>query len=228
MIHVNLLAQVQLFSHCTPDTLEWLSELCFMREYANHQDVVRKGDATTDLLFLMKGRLLVLDVAQNGQEVALHILQPGDCFGELSALDGEPRAASIRAMEHSLVGSLAREHFHILLKRSPPVAQMLLERFAMVIRANNRQRVILSINNVQRRVAALLLSHTSQPPQPGQMQVIKRLPTQHELAAMANTSRESVSRVLNALMEQGLVVRQGRELRIPDPAALEKMIQQEG
>jgi len=233
MIHVNLLSQVRLFSAANPETLEWLSGHCHLKEYAKHQDVLRKGDTTTDLLFLLQGRLMVLDVAQNGQEVALHIVQPGDCFGELSALDGKPRAASLKTMENSLIGNLSREGFLALLDRAPSVSKMLLERFAAVIRANNQQRVILSINNVQRRVAALLLNHSKQnegaQPNPGttNMLVIQRLPTQQELAAMANTSRESVSRVINALIEQGLIVKEGRELRIPDPAALQKMIQQD-
>lgn len=198
-----------------------------MKEFTKNQDIIRKGDPSTDLLFLLQGRVMVMDVAQNGQEVALHIVQPGDCFGELSALDGLPRAASLRAMENCLIGILPRAGFLELLDRSPAVAKMLLERFAMVIRANNQQRVILSINNVQRRVAALLLTHSQSGEQAGQSLIIRRLPTQQELAAMANTSRESVSRVLSTLIEQGLILREGRELRIPDPTALERMIQQD-
>lgn len=227
MIHVNLLSDIQLFSALSPETLEWLSGRCYMKEYAKHQDVILKGDTTTDLQFLMYGRLMVLDVAQNGQEVALHIVKPGECFGELSALDGKPRAASLKTMENSLVGSLPREGFMELLDRAPQVGKMLLERFAAVIRANNQQRVILSINNVQRRVAALLMSHSNQADSSGKTLVIQRLPTQQELAAMANTTRESVSRVINALIEQGLVVKQGRELRIVQPETMKKLIQKE-
>jgi CRP/FNR family transcriptional regulator len=230
MIHVNLLSQVHLFSVLNTETLEWLSGQCRLKEYAKNQDVVCKGDHTTELLFLLQGRLLVLDTATDGQQIALHIIQPGDCVGELSAIDGEPRAATLRAMDPAVVGLLPREAFSALLDRSPAVSKILLQRFAAVVRANNRQRVILSINNVQRRVAALLLSHSKKNEEGGKggtTLIIRRLPTQQELAAMANTSRESVSRVLSALIEQGLVIREGRDLLIPNPAALQKMIQQE-
>ena len=81
------------------------------------------------------------------------------------------------------------------------------------------------IGNVQRRVAALLLSYSTPEAGGRKALVIRQLPTQHELAAMANTSRESVSRVLRSLMEQGLIVREGRALVIPDPSAMDRLIQ---
>lgn len=230
MIHVNLLASVSLFSTLNPDLLEWLSQQAQMTEYAKNDPVIRKDDQSTDLLFLLKGSLMAMDVTNNGQEVGLHIIAPGHCFGELSAIDGLPRAATVRAMETSLVGSISKESLAGIIERSPRIAQSLLVQFAGIIRVNNKRRVILSINNVQRRVAALLLSHSDQENKAQgskKILVIRKLPTQQELAAMANTSRESVSRVLGGLIEQGLIIREGKELHIPNPDALNQLIQRE-
>ncbi|TCW32968.1 Crp/Fnr family transcriptional regulator [Gulbenkiania mobilis] len=225
MIQAHLLHQISLFAPLSPETLEWLGQHTALHEYGKQEQVIGKNEPSTELLFLIKGRLLVMDVAQDGQEVGLHIIQPGDYFGELSAIDGLPRAASVRAMEPSVVGKLSRECFQQLMSMAPSVTRAMLDRFALVIRANNKRRVILSINNVQRRVAALLLSYSTPEAGGRKALVIRQLPTQHELAAMANTSRESVSRVLRSLMEQGLIVREGRALVIPDPSAMDRLIQ---
>lgn len=224
----ELLSKNRMFSVASTDILSWLAGICQEREYAKNQDVAHKGEAATDLLFLLQGRLMVMDTAHDGQMVGLQLLLPGDCFGELSALDGQPRAVSLRAVEDSWVGSLPRPAFLELLDRSPAVSRYLLNCFAGAIRASNRHRIILSLGNVQRRVAALLLSYSSSPDDGNNgVQVIPRLPAQHELAAMANTSRESVSRVIRALQEKGLVEKQGRELRITKPDELERLVQQD-
>lgn len=224
MIHAHLLSTVGLFAKMDSDNLAWLSDKCHLREFAKGSVVVHKNEASCDLMFLLQGQLVVTDLTQDGTEIGLHIIKPGASFGEISAIDGLPRAASVKAMENSTVGYLPRHDFQQLLMRAPQVASQLLQQFASVIRANNRQRVILSINNVQRRVAALLLSY-SKPDGSKNNLIITRLPTQQELAAMANTTRESVSRVINALVEQGLIEKKGRDLRIVQPEEMNRLIQ---
>lgn len=224
MIHAHLLSTISLFSTLDGDELAWLSEKCQMREFAKGNIVVNKDETSSDLMFLLQGQLVVTNLTQDGTEIGLHIIKPGSSFGEISAIDGLPRTASVKAMDHAIVGYLPRADFQELLLRAPQVATQLLQQFASVIRANNRQRVILSINNVQRRVAALLLSYSK--PDGNQKQlIVNKLPTQHELAAMANTTRESVSRVINALAEQGLIVKKGRDLRIVQPDEMNRLIQ---
>ncbi|WP_083460555.1 Crp/Fnr family transcriptional regulator [Gulbenkiania mobilis] len=225
MIPSRLLALVPLFSTLPAAELEWLSQRSSCVHHEKNALVVEKNAASSELLFLLTGRLLVVDRTPEGQEVGLHVIQAGEYFGELSAVDGLPRAASVRALEASQVGCLAREDFQALMIRAPDIMRTVLERFALAIRANNKRRVILSLSNVQRRVAAVLLTYSAPDGLGQKTLVIRQLPPQHELAALANTSRESVSRVLRSLMEQGLIVREGRALLIPDPSAMDRLIQ---
>lgn len=222
MINSSLLRSVSLFASLAPDIMEWLAEQCYMREFDKNTTVIAKGESTTDLMFLLQGQLMVYDIAGNGQEVGLHILQPGAFFGELSAIDGLPRAAALRTTQPSLVGCLSREAFYQLMEKDMAISRFMLQRFATVIRANNQNRVILSINNVGRRVTALLLNYATR--QESGALVIDQLPSQQALATLANTTRESVSRALNVLVERGLIAKNGRVLVINDPSALQKLV----
>lgn len=222
MINSSLLRSVTLFAELAPETMEWLTEQCTMREYDKNATVVAKGDKTSELLFLLQGQLMVYDIAGNGQEIGLHILQPGECFGELSAIDGFPRAATLRTTTPSLIGCLPRAAFFQLMDKEASVSRYMLQRFAQVIRANNQSRVILSINNVGRRVVALLMNYANR--NDNAQWVIDQLPSQQALATLANTTRESVSRSLNALIERGLLAKEGKVLVITDPQALQKFV----
>lgn len=222
MISTSLLRAISLFAPLTPETLDWLSQQCYMRKFDKQATVVSKGDTTSDLMFLLQGQLMVYDVAGNGQEVGLHILQAGECFGELSVIDGLPRAAALRTTQPSVVGYMSRGTFYTLMEKEPLVSRFIMQRFAQVIRANNQNRVILSINNVGRRVVALLLNYATR--NANAPWVINQLPSQQALATMANTTRESVSRALNALVERGLITKDGKVLLITDPPALEKFV----
>ncbi|GHD78516.1 Crp/Fnr family transcriptional regulator [Vogesella fluminis] len=223
MINTQILNRVKLFSDLPPEQLNWLSVLCNMREFQKGAIVVNKDENSNDLMFLLQGQLVVTDVTQDGIEIGLYIIKPGYSFGEISAIDSLPRAATVKAMEKSIVGFLPGIEFQNLLLIAPKIASQLLKQFASTIRENNRQRIILSINNVHRRVAALLLSYSRPDSEQGGL-VITNLPTQQELAAMANTTRESISRVLRSLIDNGILEKSGRVIRIIEAEKINKII----
>lgn len=226
MISVSLLKTVELFSGLPQEMLERLAEQAQLHEYTKHDIVLRKGDESHDLMFLLKGQLIVSDQLPSGQEVGLYVIEPGSVFGELSVIDGLPRAASITALDSSVVGKLPRHVFLSLLEAHPALALTLLKRFARVIRANNEQRAILGINNVSSRIVALLLERARQAGQtPG---VIIKLPNQQQIAVLANTTRESVSRTLAMLRDKGLIAKNGKLIQISDLAALESLVDNPG
>ena len=182
--------------------------------------ILERWSAGHSLLFLLTGRLQAVDVTEDGREVGLSFLMPGDYFGELSVIDGLPRSATVVACERSSYALLPRGHALDLMHHHPLIAERMFKRLASSIRRTSTFRTILGIPNAHKRVYALLdyLMRTS----PGGLVVIENLPSQQEIAIMINTSRETVSRAIRALIQRGVLEKDLRRLIVRKPDALRK------
>ncbi|MBP6718338.1 MAG: Crp/Fnr family transcriptional regulator [Rhodoferax sp.] len=182
------------------------------------QVILHKGGQAEHLLFLLSGRLQAVDITEDGREIGLSFLMVGDYFGELSVIDGLPRSATVVACEPSIYALLPREQALDLMHNNPLVAQRMFKRLAVGIRRASNFRTILGIPNAFQRVYALLdyLAQTG----PGGLVVIERLPTQQEISIMVNTSRETVSRAIQALIQGGVVEKDLRRLIVRKPEVL--------
>ena len=189
-----------------------------VRTAARGQPILHKGQAGEHLLFLLSGRLQVVDITEDGREIGLAFLQAGDYFGELSVIDGLPRSASVVACEPSIYALLPRSHALELMHNQPLIAERMLKRLASGIRQASNFRTILGIPNAFQRVYALLdyLAKIS----PGGLVVIERLPSQQEISIMVNTSRETVSRAMQVLIQRGVVEKDLRRLIVRKPETL--------
>ena len=185
---------------------------------------VQKGDAGEHLLFVLAGRLQAVDLTEDGREIGLSFLIPGDYFGELSIIDGLPRSASVVASEKSLIALLPRSIALALIHNNPLVSERMFKKMASSIRSAANYRSILGIPSAFQRVFALLNQFAKSAP--GGLVVIERMPTQQEIAIMVNTSRETVSRAIQILLQKGVVEKDLRRLIVRQPEELSKAVNQ--
>lgn len=183
--------------------------------------VAHKGSAGEHLLFVLSGRLKILELTDDGREVGLSFMVPGDYAGELSVIDGLGRSASLVASEPSLIGFLPRASALALIYSTPLVTERILKRMATKIRLATDHRALLSIPSAHQRIYALLhqLARTNEA---GEVHIVN-LPTQQELAVMVNTARETVSRAVQTLIQKGVVAKSGRNLIIRDAGELRQL-----
>jgi CRP-like cAMP-binding protein len=212
------LQNIPLLRGLEPETLKQLSVALQVKQAGRGALILHKGGAGDYLLFLLAGRLQVIDTNEEGKEIGLSFVLPGDYFGELSIVDGEPRSASVIACENSLVALLPRRHAQALIYHHPLVAERVLQRMAASVRRASSYRAILGIPNAFQRVFALLQQLTEVAP--GGLTVINKIPTQQEISIMVNTSRETVSRALSALIKRGVVEKDLRRLIVREPDIL--------
>jgi CRP-like cAMP-binding protein len=220
VLTINL-QQIPLLAGLDPQTLAQVGQTMTFRSYAKGAYVLHKGDEGAYLLFLLSGRLRVVDLTEDGREVGLSFLLPGDYTGELSIIDGMPRSASVVAAEPSLLAFLHRARAQELIYTQPLVAERVLKRTVAKVRQASGYRTMLGINNAFQRFFTLICQMAA--PGPGGLVVIENLPTQQEIAAMINTSRETVSRALHVILEKGIVEKDLRRLIVRNPAALRRM-----
>lgn len=207
----------------SPETMAQVERALIARRFAKGDYVVHKGGPGDALMFLLAGRLQVVNMTIDGKEIGLSFIKPGDYFGELSIIDDQPRSASVIATEPSLVALLPRTQAQALIYKNPPVAEKILRRMAAGLRNASNYRAILGIPNAFQRVYTLLLQFSATAP--GGLVVIENLPRQQEIAIMVNTSRETVSRAVQELIQRGIVEKDLRRLIVRKPEALSQFAQ---
>lgn len=196
-----------------------LANIMIARNYAQNAVVFHKGAAVDHLAFVLRGKLQVVDLSEDGRAVGISSLKLGDYFGEMSVIDGQPRSTSIIATEPSEVAFLPRNVARQLMTQSPLVAEKVMTRLTQIIRRSANQRALLSIPNAFQRVVVQI----QQLAEHGHQNRIETLPKQHEIAVMVNTSRETVSRTIHMLQKAGIIAKQGRVIVIQKPEQLQKV-----
>lgn len=217
--HLN---KIPLLDGIDSETLGVVSSALELGRFEKGSHVLHKGSAGEHLLFVLAGRLQVVDLTEEGREIGLNFLGVGDYFGELAIIDGLPRSASVVACENSLVATLPRSQALRLFYHCPLVAERLLKRFATSMRKAANYRTILGIPNAHQRVFALLNQFATVAP--GGLVVIDNMPKQQEIAITVNTSRESVSRAIHILIQNGVVEKDMRRLIIRRPDVLRRAV----
>jgi len=174
--------------------------------------VVSQDEPSCSFFILHSGRARVALFGENGREVTLHQLRPGDYFGELSLLDGRPRSANVVAVTDVTVLVLDRESLTAHLRSHPETALRLLGDMSRRLRHADEMIGNLALLDVNGRLARTLLSLARQEGnEPGADGLVLRVrPTQQELAHMVGTCRETVSRAVSSLSRQGLLSNRGR------------------
>lgn len=221
MVTVHL-QNIPLLSGLDSSILSQVGMSMLFRKVEKGCHILHKGGSGDHLLFLLAGRLRVVDLTEDGREIGLSVLLPGDYFGELSVIDEQPRSASVVATEPSLIALLPATQAANLIFSHPQVAKRVMQRLTQKIRSDSNHRAILGIPSARRRVYALLEQFMTVAP--GGLTVIENIPPQQEIAIMANTSRETVSRALQVLVQQGVVEKDLRRLIVRQPEQLKSMI----
>lgn len=221
-VHIQ---NIPLLSGVNEEILKQVGVALQLRVVERGKYALQKGSTGEHLMFLLTGRLQAVDLTEDGREVGLNFLSPGDYFGELSIIDNLPRSASVVACENSLIACLPRPQALTLFYQTPLVAERLLKRMASSIRNSANYRTILSIPSAFQRVFALLNQFAKTAP--GGLVVIEKMPTQQEIAIMVNTSRETVSRAIQILLLKGVVEKDMRRLIVRQPDQLNKAVHQQ-
>jgi CRP-like cAMP-binding protein len=184
------------------------------------QTVIEHGSRSADVFVLAEGQLRVLLFSVDGREVSIRTLRPGGMFGELAAIDGEPRSTTIVATVPSVVAQISCEDFHRYLKISAPVARLLAQQLVHQIRTLTDKVFELSTLNVRSRLHCELLRLALLSGAVGRRSTIGDAPTHAELANRIGTHREAVTRELRDLARRGIVEQGRRQITILDLAKL--------
>jgi CRP/FNR family transcriptional regulator len=221
----RLLGRVRIFSGLTSEQLLDLASLAVPRGWAAGEVIFREGDAGDTCYVIQTGCVRVTRNHSDGRTIALAELRAGDLFGELAMFDSERRSATVEAAEETTAVALLAGDMRRLLLRHPDISIRLLAAFAERLKEANERISRQSFQTVASRVAGVLLEQTEQAEAAGgpASDVLIRS-TRAEIAQLAGSSRESVSRFLATLERAGLVTCGRGKVVIHEPAALRRYI----
>ena len=217
MKKIDLLQSVSLFFDLSEKELGYIEEKMVTKRYENGNYIFLEDSEGEQCFFVAKGSVKVTRLSKDGREVILTMLNAGDFFGEMSLLDGESRSANVIALEETEVLTLNREDFLVVLHDYPTIAIQLVKEMAGRLRKSDRQIASLSLSDAEKRITMCIIRFADDQGVIKNGKVsIPKTPIQQDIANMAGTSRETVSRALSILEKENLIERNGRELIILD------------
>jgi CRP/FNR family transcriptional regulator, cyclic AMP receptor protein len=221
----QLLGRVSIFSGLSPEQLVDLASVAVPRHWESGEVIFREGDTGDTCYVVQDGCVRVTRNHSDGRTITLAELRPGDLFGELAMFDSERRSATVEAMEDTSAVALLAGDLRRLLIRHPEISIKLLSAFADRLKAANERISRQSFQTVASRVAGVLLAHAETvAAEGGSVHNVLIRSTRAEIAQLAGSSRESVSRFLATLERAGLVTCGRGKVVIHDPAALRHYI----
>jgi CRP/FNR family cyclic AMP-dependent transcriptional regulator len=223
---VELLARVPLLAGLSREELERISQVAVPRSFPKGARVFHEGDESDACYIVRSGEVRVTREHSDGRAITLATLGEGEIFGELAMLDGEVRSASVEALADTELLAVAARDMRGLLERNSEITAKLVVALTRRVRETNERVAQQSFQTVPSRVAGVLSQLVAEEGAEGQGRregVTIRM-NQADLAQLAGTSRESVSRFL-AVLERAGVVRVGRgRVTVLEPSRLRAYI----
>jgi CRP-like cAMP-binding protein len=194
------------------------------RRFRRGATLMNQGEAPGRVLVIEEGRAKITAITEDGRELVLAFGGPGDLLGELSALGGSPRVATVRALEPLSALAVASGEFEAFLDAKPHVALVILRVVIARLRVADRQQVEFAAYQTVTRVARRLVELTERYGEQSGDGIRITLPiSQEELAGWAGASREATTNALRDLRAVGLIETRRRHITVLDPEQLEQM-----
>lgn len=219
------LAQLHVLEGLSEKDLKRIARQCTWRRFAPDQQILDRDSTSTDVYFVIEGEVRIVNYSIAGREVQLAAFTPGDYFGDLAAIDGLPRSASVNAARDTLVAVISGDDFLAILERHGSAAIYVLRRLARIIRACDDRIMDLSTLSAYQRVYGEILRRAKPDKNvPGQW-VVRPYPPEREIASRAGTTRETVARAVSQLRQSDIVIRKDRNLYIRNRAKIVELVE---
>lgn len=193
--------------------------------YSANDTIIDRESESRDVYFVVEGRVRVVNFSLSGREISFDEMEAGGVFGELAALDGQPRSATVVALGDTLAASVSPDTFVNLLHDHPDMAISVMRELAKIVRTSTDRIMDLSTLGAHNRVHSEILREARAVAGDDANEArISPIPVHADIAARVSTTRETVARVLSDLAKQDLVKREKDALVVLDIERLEDVV----
>ena len=204
MLPKQAFKQVPLFTDLSNQELELLAASARCQKFPSKNLVFQEGDPGDVLIVILSGKVKVLLTGKDGQEFILSILGPGNFFGEMAILEAALRSATVMTVEPCEFLLLGHKDLTELIQHHPSIALKILKHLSQRLRNTNEQIRSLVMFDIYGRVGRCLLNLAeAQGGRANGQFLVPNRPSYQELAKMVGCSRETLSRAMKALKDNG-------------------------
>ena len=219
-LNQDLSDRLSLFSLFSKEKSKSVLATLRRRKFNKGQVIIHHLSEENDVFFLLSGRALAFLTAIDGTELAFDEIPRGSYFGELAAIDGGPRSASVCALTDVEVVQVSSEEFLQMIETYPEFALALLRDFTTSVRSLSNRNFELATKPVSQRVKSLIVREALERDQLVAGGVIKPALTHAEIARRIGARREAVSRSLSEMVNQGMIETRRQTIIINSPEDL--------
>lgn len=222
---INRVAQVSLFQELGPAELEEIALMCTRKTYGANTPIIMTEDEEHSFYVISRGRVIVKALDPTMREKVLAHLEPGDFFGEMSAIDSEPRSADVVSSNEEVeVLVFTQKDFLDILQNYPSIHLALSREFCRRLRLVNHRLSSVSLP-ASARVARSLISIANEHGKMTKDGLLLPKLTQSEIGKMSDSPRETVNRAFGELRDENLIVpSESKQVLIPSIEKLEEWI----
>ncbi|TLS51760.1 Crp/Fnr family transcriptional regulator [Paenibacillus antri] len=203
---IELLRETELFSGLAEPLLRSIADECVTNAYPSGTILFRENEVGTLLYFVVSGSIKIFTTNANGESKILSIITRGDCFGELSLLDGKPRSATAQVIEDTKLISLSAKSFNQLLKNNHEITLGIIKQLSARLRETNQQVQDLTYLNSKQRVMKNLLQLAGTHGRRNAKTIHVRLSLNYdELSQMAGVTKPLLFQVFHELQEKQIL-----------------------
>jgi CRP/FNR family cyclic AMP-dependent transcriptional regulator len=222
----NSLDDIELLKELSPESRQEIARQCTWRRYGAGEQIVDRQSENTDAYFVVSGTVRIVIYSVSGRELTLDDVDAGAFFGELAAIDGRPRSASVLAVRDTTIAGIRGEVFLRLTQKEPQLGFLVMRRLAAMVRTATDRIIDLSTLGANNRVHAevLRMARLAGVRADGSA-ILNPIPMHGDMASRVSTTRETVARVMNDLARQGIVRRDRDALVVLSVERLEELVE---
>jgi CRP/FNR family cyclic AMP-dependent transcriptional regulator len=214
-----------LFQAMQPEELDAILGFATERRVRRGQMIVQKGDAGSSMMAVLSGRVRISAVNAEGKEITLNVINPGEVFGEIALLDGQPRSADAHAAEDTVLMVVERRHFLPFLANNQALASRLLAVLCEKLRSTSLALEQIALFDLEARLARLILKLAADYGRPSAAGTrIEMKLSQRDISNLVASSRESVNKQLGHWRDSGVLAIEGGYIVVRRSADLQALV----
>ena len=192
---LNSLSNISPYDLLDEKGLQSLAQIAMRRNYRKNRVIIHQGDDSNTMFVLLEGEMKIYLEDDQGKQLTIRTLKPGDSFGEVALIGDFPRTASVVTLTDCVVCAFSREKYLAFLKAYPEILLALSRNLAKIVYDTTEELGCIALSDVYGRIVHIFNKYALD--HEGQGQVPKF--THREISGMIGSSREMVSKILKEL-----------------------------
>jgi len=219
------LENFNLFKGLNSEKLDRLSKISKMKDFEKNQPVYFAQEPSSSIFFLKKGRVKLTRTSNDGKEMILGLVNPGEVFGEMSFLDEEERTDFSIAMEPALICAINKDEFKKFISENDELNLRITKLIGLRIKKYTERIEELVFKDAAQRIISFLIRLANDNGKQLSNDIfVKPFLKHQDIADLTACSRQTVNSVLTDLREKKIIDFDRRKLIIHDKESLLKLM----